>query len=471
MPSKSVSPLFRMDGKAVGRQTGAVNTTKRDSELTLSFIPAKKTNSFSSMRRDLLAAVAIAVLFGGGIAALLTQTVIAGAVVTHGVLVVESGSKLVQHPTGGIVSAVLVNEGDHVTAGQPLLELDETVAGAQLAVVRTNLAQQQARLARLMAERDNLDEPDFSSVRTDTGLQAAQREAILQSELTQFELRGEEREGQRNQLRERIRQAEEEIAGQNAQLDALRADVALVEAEAENMRELYSKKLIPYQRLYDMERTLSQSKGQEGALVAGIAATQGRIAEMELAIIQVDQTLRSQLTNEIAAAQTSTGELAEQFVIAQTTMTQSTIVAPQTGRVLRLQVKTVGGVIQPAEVLMTIVPDTDTLVGEVRISPNDVDQLYPGQPVTIQFSAFDRGTTPAINGRLEEVSADLVRDEATGAMFYTARIATDEQSMTQLKDLSLVPGMPIEVFVKTGDRTIISYLTKPITDQVNRAFR
>jgi HlyD family secretion protein len=437
----------------------------------LGVTPVEGLRYFRAARRDLRVALVVVVVFALGIGLMLTRTVIAGAVVASGMLVVESGPKAVQHPTGGVVSALLVSEGDTVVAGQPLIRLDPTAADAQFNTVAVTLAQQQARLARMLAERDGLDAVDFASVDTGTDLAAGQYAAIIASETTQFRLRRDDRDGQRQQLRERIAQAQREIEGQQAQLAALVADTGLVEAKLAKLRPLLAQSLISADGVYDLERTLRQSQGSEGQLRAAIAANEGRIAELQLSIIAVDQTLRADLTDQIAAAQSEIATLGDRLIVARQALRDLVIPAPQSGRVLDLQVHTVGGVVTPAQTLLTIVPEADALVGEVRISPADIDQLYPGQTATLQFSAFDRGTTPAVVGHLASVSADLVEDKRNGAMYYLARVTADPRELARLGGLTLMPGMPIEVFIQTGERTIMSYLTKPLTDQMNRAFR
>ncbi|KQT85593.1 hypothetical protein ASG48_07330 [Aurantimonas sp. Leaf443] len=434
-------------------------------------VPAEATSAYRALRRNILIGVTAVLMMSGSIVGLMAKTVIGGAVIAQGFLAVETGPKLVQHPMGGVVAKVFVADGDKVTAGQPLVQLDTTVAEAQVQATQTSLFQQQARLDRLLAERDGLAELTFPSISQAQLLRYPQFETALDSERRQFLLRREERDGQRSQLRERSRQAEEQVRGDISQLDASTAEIDTVEKEIEGLRGLFKKKLVPYQRLSEMERELSQLKGTQGALRSSIAAGRGKIAEIELQIMQVDQALRAELTDQIASAQEAISTLSEKRTVAADTMARSMILAPQSGVVNELKIHTVGGVIQPAETVMVIVPESDRLVGEVKIRPVDVDQLYAGQDVTLHFSAFDRGTTPALNAELASVSPDLIEDKRTGTMYYLARIKASDEELSKLKGLELVPGMPIEAFVKTSDRTIMSYLTKPLTDQMNRALR
>jgi HlyD family secretion protein len=221
----------------------------------------------------------------------------------------------------------------------------------------------------------------------------------------------------------------------------------------------------------ELERQQSQLVGTVGALQSSIAAGKGKISELELMILQVDQNLRSQITDQISNAQQAIASLTEREIEAKTLLLQSTIYAPQSGTVYQLAVHTRGQVIKGGETLMTIVPERDTLVGLVKVSPADIDQLYTGQQTLVTFSAFDRGTTPTINATLSSISPDLKQDPQMGTLYYQARIAVSPAEMERLGAVKVVPGMPIEVFINTGDRTLVSYFLKPLTDQMNRAFR
>ncbi|WP_416357049.1 HlyD family type I secretion periplasmic adaptor subunit [Aureimonas phyllosphaerae] len=472
-----------MDDKLPARDTGSqIATTKSGGSVSrlssqeqplasLDVVEAGNTGSYQRLRRSMRGAVLITLGFTTAIAVFLTKTVIAGAVVSSGVIVVETGPKAVQHQTGGIVRELLVADGDVVKAGQTLVVLDQVVADAQLRAATSSLVQKQARLDRLIAERDGLTELTFPGVTPEMHALEPHTDRFLDVERRQFELRRESREGQREQLGERISQTEEEARGQEAQLAAASDELAFTENEVNGLRNLFKRKLIAYERLSEVERSLTQLQGRRAALVSAIASNKGRVSEIRLQILQVDQSLRAELTDQIAQTQQEVSEYAERRIIAQESKLRSVIVAPQSGTVHELAIHTVGGVVQPAEVLMRIVPGNDALVGEVHIRPTDIDQVFPGQKAEIHFSAFDRGTTPVINGALSRISPDLERDQRSGASFYTARISVSHEEMNRLGSLQIVPGMPLEVFIQTNERTIISYLSKPLTDQLNRAFR
>lgn len=438
--------------------------------LTLETVPATRTTAYDGLKRNLRVGLATLIIFAGGVSTIVAQTVIAGAVIAHGNIVVESGAKTVQHPNGGIVKDVLVKENEYVRMGQPLIKLDVTLIEAQARAARISLAQQRARLDRLMAERDGKETIPFSedslALRSDPDFAE-----IFETEERQHRLRIEERNGQRAQLRERIEQAKQETAGTAAQLEARQKEIELLTAELEGLRKLFKKKLVSQQRVNELERELSQLIGTVGALQSSIAASRGKISELELMILQVDQNVRAQLTDHISNAQQAIAALTEKEIEAKTMLLQSTIYAPQSGTVYQLAVHTRGQVIKAGETLMTVVPERDTLVGLVKVSPADIDQLYAGQKTLVSFSAFDRGTTPTLNASLASISPDLKQDPQLGTLYYQARIAVPQSEMDRLGDVKVVPGMPIEVFINTGDRTLVSYFLKPLTDQMNRAFR
>ena len=392
--------------------------------------------------------------------------------VAHGTLVVETGAKQIQHPQGGVVAKLLVSEDDPVKAGQPLVILDQTVDEAKFSSAATSLAGQRARLVRLLAERDDAKSLGFPAYDPQLGISEADYRVITDSERRQFELRRVDREGQKAQFRSRISQTQQQTIADEAQLEANRAQTTIVKAEVDDLRALFAKHLVDYQRLSEMERTLSQLQGSQGTLQSDIAQNDAKIAELQLMIEQVDQSLRSQLTDQISQSQGSIANFAQQLAVSKDALARTVIVSPLDGVVHQLSVHTVGGVVQPAETLMLVVPKHDNLVGEVKLSPRDIDQVYPGQDVTIHFTAFDRGTTPAIEGQLALISPDLVHDPHSGESYYTGRVQIDPAEWAKLDpNLRLVAGMPLELFLKTNSRTLLSYLLKPLADQWSRAFR
>ena len=220
------------------------------------------------------------------------------------------------------------------------------------------------------------------------------------------------------------------------------------------------------------ERDAARLEGERGALASNIAQTRGRITETELQILQIDQDLRSEVSKSLSEIRGRNSEYVEKKIAAEDQLRRIDIRAPQDGLVHQLTAHTVGGVIMPqGEPIMLIVPAADALTAEVRIAPQDIDQVRVGQPATMHFSAFNQRTTPEVTGEVSRISADVSQDQKTGASFYTIRLSVSDSQMERLNGLKLLPGMPVESFIQTGERTALSYLTKPLMDQVNKAWR
>ena len=423
-----------------------------------------------SMRRQTFAGLALVLVLFGGFGVWAATTSLSGAVISTGQVVVETNVKKVQHPTGGIVGEIRVRDGDRVRTGDLLLRLDETVTRASLAMVVKQLDQFEARQARLVAERDDLPEINFSAhlLARRENIEVAE---VITGERSLFEARRTAIQGQRAQLKERVAQLREEIRGLEAQAQAKRKQTALINQELEGVDKLYKQNLVPITRLTSLQREASRLDGEEGQLVAQIASSRGRIAEIELQSIQLVQDLKREVATELRDAQAKIGEFVERKVAAEDQLKRIELRAPQDGFVHQLAVHTVGGVINAGEPVMLIVPQADSLVVETRIAPQDIDQVQPGQRVTLRFSAFHQQTTPEILATLSRVSADLTRETQTNTSFYTARITIPEEELKKLDGKALLPGMPVEAFIQTGSRTALSYLIKPFEDQVARAFR
>jgi HlyD family secretion protein len=294
---------------------------------------------------------------------------------------------------------------------------------------------------------------------------------LLAGEERLFELRRAARAGQKAQLNERILQVEEQIRGLNEQIVAKAREIDLINQELEGVRELWRKNLVPITRVTTLEREAARLRGERGALVASIAQAKGKITETQLQVLQVDQDLRSEVSKELSEIRAKTSELIEKRITAEDQLKRIDIRAPQDGRVHQLAVHTVGGVINAGEAIMLIVPAGDVLTVEARIAPHDIDQIRAGQSAVLRFSTFNQRTTPELNGEVSRVSPDITQDQKTGMGFYTVRITLPDSEIARLSDRKLIPGMPLEAFIQTGDRTAISYLIKPISDQLMRSWR
>ena len=430
----------------------------------------KPLDPFRDIRITAGAGLVTLLLLAGTVGVWATTAQLAGAVIAAGQVVVESHVRRVQHPTGGVVGEILVNDGDRVKAGDVLVRLDETTARANLAMIENQINQLSARKARLEAERDGratLALPDTLAAHAGEAAIAS----IIAGEKTLFTSRRTAREGQVSQLRERIAQIGEEISGLSAQVASKREQIRLIEIELEGVRKLYATNLVSLSRLTSLEREAARLSGEAGQLTAETARAKGRITETELQILQIDQEQRREVATELRDVETRLADLAERQVAAEDQLDRIDLRAPQDGLVHQKAVHTVGGVVSAGEQLMLIVPEHDGLVIEARIEPQMIDRLKVGQDVVLRFSAFDSATTPDLGGVLTRISADLTRDAQSGLSFYLVRIALKEGEQQRLGGKVLLPGMPVEAFIQTGERTALAYMVKPIRDQVMRAFR
>ena len=423
-----------------------------------------------SIRRNALAGLAVFVLLAGGVGGWAGTTALSGALIASGKVVVDSNVKKVQHPTGGVVGELRVRDGSRVKSGDVVMRLDETITRANLAIITKSLDELWARKARLASERDGRDAVVFpgSLFNRRDDHEVAQ---IIEGERKLFDLRQTARSGQKAQLRQQIEQLREEIVGMTGQQNAKKKETEFITRELEGVRDLYKRNLVQLTRLTQLEREAARIEGEQSQLVASVAQTKGKIAEIELKIIQIDQDLSSEVAKEMREIDGKIGEFVERKVTAEDQLQRVDIRAPQAGTVFQLSVHTVGGVIQPGETIMLIVPDADSLTVEAKVNPQDIEQVQLHQKALLRFSAFNAATTPQIDGMVSMISADITSEERTGQSYYTVRISIPPEELVRLGNVKLVPGMPVECFIQTGERTVISYLLKPLRDQLMRTFR
>jgi HlyD family secretion protein len=430
------------------------------------------TSALHSIQRYMIAGMLIVGFVTFGIGGWAATSELSGAVIGQGVLVVDSSVKKVQHLTGGVVAELRVREGDKVKAGDILVRLDETQTLANATIISKSFDDLLARQARLESERDSVDQITFPKVLLDRARDSSS-EAVraISAEKSLFDLRRQARSGQKAQLKERSAQLQEEIKGYLGQVDAKQKEVDFIHQELEGVRTLFQKNLVPMNRLTALERDTARLEGERSQLSGSIAQSKGKMAEIALQIIQVDQDLRTEVGKDLIEAQSKISELAERKTAAVDQLNRIDIRAPQSGRVHQLTVHTVGGVISPGEQIMMIVPDADALAVEVKIAPRDIEQVYVGQTASMRFAAFDQKTTPGIEGEVSMVSAETTQDQRTGTSYYVARVQLSPEQLAKMGDAKLLPGMPVDVFIKTPGRTALSYLMKPLRDQAERAFK
>ena len=443
----------------LGRRDGAADDA--DAELV--------TRVRRSFERELRTGLRVLVLGVGLIGAWATLVPLASAVVAAGSLVVQSNVKKVQHPTGGIVAQIAAHDGMHVNAGDLLVRLDATQARAGFEMVAKELDEVRIRIARLVAERDGLDAPTLPATLADRTADA-EVGARFASEESLFVARATARKNQKDLLASRVVQLGQQIDGLQAQVKSNASEVDLIMGELQGAQTLFAKGLAPVTRINSLQRELARLQGERGHFQSSIAETQSKIGEAKLQIIRVDQDFRADVLKDLREAEGKEAELAERQVAARDVRDRIDIRAPTAGIVHELAVHTIGGVIKAGEVVMEIVPDAGDLQVEARLSPKDVDQVRVGQSTLVRFSALSQRTTPQLSGVVSYVSADTTHDQQSNVAYYTVRVTLPEEAHRELAGLQLVSGMPAEIFVETGSRTMLSYLLKPIADQLRRAF-
>jgi len=430
----------------------------------------RPSSSFRTLRVHILAIYALALALVGGVAGWAYTTELSYAVVASGVVTVEGNAKSVQHLSGGIVGQILVAEGQAVDAGQILLRLDSTVVRSNFEVIESSLAHLYARRARLLVERSSGTMVDF-----DLGLDAVgtriSSQDLIESERQLLINRMANLSGMKEQLRSRKAQLADEGEGLTVQLRAIDDALSLIADELVGVEALYRNGLTPIQRVTALKRQRAELEGDRGQKLAARAQVRGRSDEIDLQMLQLDEDRRVEVSKELSEAEVRIVEFEERRTAAMDQLRRLDIVAPISGRVHQLAVHTVNGVINPGETLMQIVPTDAGLELEARLAPKDIDQVRAGQLVSIRFTAFNQRTTPEVSGQIKTIAPDLVTDKATGVSYYSVQIRPFKGHPATADNLSMYPGMPAEVFMHGANRTVLSYLVKPLLDQLHRTFR
>ncbi|MFC0202794.1 HlyD family type I secretion periplasmic adaptor subunit [Novosphingobium soli] len=424
----------------------------------------------SSLRKDVRTGLVLsaALVFGlGGLAASLPMT---GAVIAPGEVTVANYVKEIGHPSGGVVADIMVRDGDHVKEGQPLIRLDSRVTGATASYTGENVDQLLARAARLTAERDNAADIVFPAELTRRS-HSPEVAALLAQERKTHALRRAARRAMASQLSERIRQARADVASSRAQSRSYAEQAHLIQEELDATRRLYEKRYTTLDRLNALERSASGLTAEASSARESAAAGAARIQELQVEIGAVTTDARSSAAAELLDVVARISETRRAKVAADDSYERSVIRAPHAGVVDKLAFRTVGGVIPPGQTILELVPDTDRMIIEAMASPTDIDQVRVGQRATVRFSAFSARTTPELQGTVSHVSADRAEDAVTHNSFYQVIVRLDRGELPKLGGLRLRPGMPAETFIQTGERTMLSYILKPLSDQLARAFR
>ncbi|MBQ0749757.1 MAG: HlyD family type I secretion periplasmic adaptor subunit [Roseovarius sp.] len=425
-----------------------------------------------SARKPLIIGLIGLVLLVGGFGTWATFTQISGAIIAPGRIEVDQNRQVVQHPDGGVVSAIEVKEGDKVSIGQVLIRLDPTDLQSELSIIENQLAELMARRGRLEAERDGRDTLKFDPLLIEISAQNSDAADLMTGQKTLFEAREQTVAAEIDQLDKRRGQISNQIDGIEAQQVALARQLELIEMELTDQQSLLDRGLAQATRVLGLQREQARLSGTMGDLAAQKAEAEGRITEIEISILKLGTDRREEAITTLRDLQFRELELREQRRALIEQMGRLDIPAPVSGVVYNLQVFALRSVIRPADPVLFIVPQDRPLVINARVDSIHVDKLFVGQDVTLRFSALDQRTTPELFGQVTQISADAFEDEATRASYYRAEIVLSEGEQARLPEGStLIPGMPVEAFIRTADRTPLAYLVKPFTDYLAKAFR
>lgn len=415
-----------------------------------------------------LGVVAFLVMFAG-VACWAAATRISGAVIAPGQVEVIGKPKSIQHLDGGIVEEIFVSDGAFVGKGQPLLRLDETLPRARLEIYRARLSEALATRDRLIAEQGGgaqitFAPPDPALEGIDTGVHRRGQQEI-------FIARRDLEAGRKEQLAEKIRQFGNQSQGVGALIAAKTRQLALIGQEIRAMTTLSEKGLARASQLLGLQRREADLLGQIAEHRSELARIQNAIRDAELETLQDERQIKEDVVSELREVTVAIGEIRQQIAATRKQLERVYLRAPNSGRIHEMQVTTIGGVVRPGETLLQIVPVGEGVAFRTRISPGSVDQVYPGQPATLRFPAFNQRRTPELQGMVADISPASVKDGVTGQAFFRVSVTVSEGELARLGDLDLLPGMPVEAHIRTTDRTVLSYLVKPLSDQIKQAFR
>ena len=431
----------------------------------------EKRNAWS-VRRPMVVGIFGLLLLVGGFGGWSFGTQISGAIIASGRIEVDQNRQVVQHPDGGVVAAIEVDEGDRVEVGDVLLRLDDTTLRSELAITENQLYELMARRGRLEAERDGRAEIEFDPLLVQASQSNPDALELMEGQARLMEARATSIAGQVDQLRKRSGQIDSQIEGLEAQKTALETQLALISRELADQQQLLDKGLAQASRVLALQREEARLLGTMGDLTAQKAQAQGRITEIEIELLNLESQHREEAITRLRDLLYRELELREARRAQIEQLSRLDITAPVSGIVYGLQVFAIRSVIRPADPVLFIVPQDRPLVINAQVEPIHIDQIFTGQEVSLRFSALDQRTTPELKGLVQTISADAFQDEGTQLSYYRAEIVLSEGEQAKLpENVVLIPGMPVEAFIRTDDRTPIAYLTKPLTDYFTKAFR
>lgn len=431
---------------------------------TVTSLPDVPELRTSDQPERLLGLTVLLVGFGGFLLwALLAP--IDSAAVAPGVVTVESSRKTVQHFEGGIVSEILVREGERVEAGSVLMRLDDIESRAQLEIVRGQFLAKRAEEARLIAERNGDEAVNFPADLLAINDDQRVDEAVT-GQRRVFQARRQALTGETNVLQQRIDQLDEQIRGLQALSESKNKRIKLYQEEIAGLHKLFERGLGDKSRLREWERLEAELEGERAEHQSTIAATRVQIGETKLQIVQIQRRFTSEVVEQLRAVQTELFDLRERIRALEKTLERTLIRAPTSGAVVGMRIHTIGGVLRAGDPILDIIPENESLIVEAQVEPSDINRVAPGLEADLRFSAFNTRTTPTVPGVVQTVSADRLTDQKTGMPYYLARIQVTPEGMETLRGLTLLPGMPADVMIKTGERTFFEYLIRPLTDRL-----
>ncbi len=433
--------------------------------------PDKKTVVATSTRRAIIAGFSVIGLTVGGFGIWSTTVPIASAVVANGQVVVASKRKQIQHPTGGVIKKLLVDSGSVVAAGDVLIELDDSDAADRFTRARDAFYLTLASEARLEAEALEMKEPALSPELLKASETQPSVKAIVAGQKRLFEVRRVEVRGQLSIIQEQNEQLKDELNGANAERQSAEAQIGMTEKELAVVNDLFEQGYTTRTRVFSLRRETAQLIGASGRAKATIARIRSALIENELKLVQVKNQVQTQIQGELREAQAKVPNLREQYRAASLAYDRMTIRAPVAGTVMASRTITLGSVVKPGETVVEIVPSNDRLLVEVQLRPTDVDSVHIGLATEVRFTGLNQRVTVPLHGHVTNVSADAMQDPRSNASYFTADIDVSDSELHKLNGIPLQPGMPASVMIKTGERTAMAYLTQPLTDSINRAWR
>jgi len=422
----------------------------------------------TSLKGPIVSGLTILLIFIVGATVWASSAKLASAIIAVGQLKVDSNRKQIQHLDGGIVNEIIVSDGQRVKKGDTLVILDPVQAKSSLGIVAGALFTAELKRSRLQAERDNTDQPDFTRF---LHREHEDKNSLIDAQQSLFSIRRSVQVSQQEILHQQIENLKSQILGFESQQASTQTQIEISKDELVNLRNLKARGLVGNERLLELERNLAQLEGRAGELVSSIASAKASIDEKRLELIRVKRSFHEQVLAELQDVESEIIDLQERANAATHHLQQMVVKAPVDGLIVGLNVHTEGGVVVPGQLLMEIVPDNDALIVEGQVLPTDVDDLLVGQSARVKLSGLQQRTTPELTGMLQYVSADSMLDERSGMTYFIIRVSIAAEELAKLPSEGLIPGMPAEVFVQTGERTALEYLLQPLSDTIDRAWR